>query len=394
MRTVLPQDRIPSMSSDSNTRFATPFGDYALQRFPSVSDKSPLRAWDAADQYVLEYLAQQKLATTDSVILVNDQFGGLALPLHVWQPVSLNDSYLNEQGCRLNWRHNNLPETGLQQLHSLETPKAQADWIIIKVPKTLALLEDQLYRLRGTIHAGTRIVAAAMAKEIHNSTLALFEKVLGKTTTSLARKKARLIFCQPQPDQWQGQSAYPSEYTLPETGWTLRNHANVFSRAKLDIGTRFFMDHIDQLPRADRIVDLGCGNGLLGILAGQQQPGSDVCFVDESHMALASARDNAERILGTDNTLRFQLDNGLATSPEKSADLVLNNPPFHQKQVIGDHIAWQMFQDARRVLTAGGELWVIGNRHLQYHIKLKRLFGNCRTVAANKKFVLLAATKR
>ena len=74
-------------------------------------------------------------------------------------------------------------------------------------------------------------------------------------------------------------------------------------------------------------------------------------------------------------------------------DLVLINPPFHQQHSIGDAVAWQMFMDARRVLVEGGELRIVGNRHLGYHAKLKKLFGNCETVDANKKFVVLSATK-
>jgi 16S rRNA (guanine1207-N2)-methyltransferase len=67
------------------------------------------------------------------------------------------------------------------------------------------------------------------------------------------------------------------------------------------------------------------------------------------------------------------------------------NPPFHQQQAITDHIAWQMFCDAKRVLTNHGRLLVIGNRHLGYHAKLKRLFGNVSVIASNKKFVILQA---
>jgi 16S rRNA G1207 methylase RsmC len=52
-----------------------------------------------------------------------------------------------------------------------------------------------------------------------------------------------------------------------------------------------------------------------------------------------------------------------------------------------------MFQHSKQQLNRGGELWVVGNRHLSYHIKLKRLFGNVRTIASNKKFVVLAAKK-
>ncbi|MDM6867274.1 methyltransferase, partial [Escherichia coli] len=69
------------------------------------------------------------------------------------------------------------------------------------------------------------------------------------------------------------------------------------------------------------------------------------------------------------------------------------NPPFHQQHAITDHIAWQMFNDARRSLKYGGELYVVGNRHLDYFRKLKRAFGNCTTIATNNKFVILKATK-
>ena len=48
-----------------------------------------------------------------------------------------------------------------------------------------------------------------------------------------------------------------------------------------------------------------------------------------------------------------------------------------------------MFNDARRSLKYGGELYVVGNRHLDYFRKLKRAFGNCTTIATNNKFVVL-----
>jgi 16S rRNA (guanine1207-N2)-methyltransferase len=53
-----------------------------------------------------------------------------------------------------------------------------------------------------------------------------------------------------------------------------------------------------------------------------------------------------------------------------------------------------MFTGSRAALRPGGELWVVGNRHLGYHVKLKRVFGNCDVVASNPKFVVLRAVRR
>ena len=61
--------------------------------------------------------------------------------------------------------------------------------VLIKVPKQLALLEQQLRALREVVTPETRIIAAAKPVILLNSTLALFEKILSTTTTSLAWKK-------------------------------------------------------------------------------------------------------------------------------------------------------------------------------------------------------------
>jgi len=110
-------------------------------------------------------------------------------------------------------------------------------------------------------------------------------------------------------------------------------------------------------------------------------------------MAVASARENFHNAFAAMREAEFRVTDGLQGVDSESRDLVLINPPFHQQHSIGDSVAWQMFKDARRVLRKGGELRIVGNRHLAYHAKLKKLFGNSITIAANKKFVILSAIK-
>jgi 16S rRNA (guanine1207-N2)-methyltransferase len=50
-----------------------------------------------------------------------------------------------------------------------------------------------------------------------------------------------------------------------------------------------------------------------------------------------------------------------------------------------------MFTGAKRVLAPGGELWVVGNRHLEYFDKLKRAFGNSQVMASTSKFLVIRA---
>ena len=110
-------------------------------------------------------------------------------------------------------------------------------------------------------------------------------------------------------------------------------------------------------------------------------------------MAVASARQNFDAAFARSREAEFRVTDCLQGIDDESRDLVLVNPPFHQQHSIGDSIAWNMFRDARRVLRKGGELRIVGNRHLAYHAKLKKLFGNCSNIAANRKFVILSAVR-
>jgi 16S rRNA G1207 methylase RsmC len=168
------------------------------------------------------------------------------------------------------------------------------------------------------------------------------------------------------------------------------NHSNLFSREKLDIGTRFLLEHI---PKGDfeTILDLGCANGIVGIMAKKMNPQAKLIFSDESQMAIQSARINYQQYYSDE--AEYHWTNCYENQAKNSLDLVLCNPPFHQSNTIGDFIAWQMFQDARDALKTGAVLRVIGNSHLGYQIKLKKLFGNSKMVATNSKFMIVDAVK-
>ena len=160
----------------------------------------------------------------------------------------------------------------------------------------------------------------------------------------------------------------------------------------LDIGTRAFLPHLPRALGNLRVADLGCGNGVLGIVYALSNPQAELTLVDESYMAVQSARENWRAIHG-ERPADIRAGDGLAEQPAASLDLVLCNPPFHQQQVVGDFLAWRMFTQARAALAKGGELWIVGNRHLGYHHKLKRLFGKVEQVASTPKFVILRAIK-
>jgi 16S rRNA (guanine1207-N2)-methyltransferase len=379
-----------------NDRLTTPWGEYALTRFPE-DPRDRLRAWDASDAYLLRHLVASGTPLGGTVVILGDRWGALATALATHRPTQITDSFLAHEATRENLSRNGVDAGAVRLLTTRDTPPARIDVLLVRVPKSLALLEDQLHRLAPALHEKSVVIGSGMVKEIHTSTLQLFERIIGPTRTSLAEQKARLVFCTPDPALGRGADPWPFRYELPGdigllSGRTVTNHAGVFCADRLDIGTRFFLRHLPHSRGAERIVDLGCGNGVVGLAAALANPEAELVFVDESYQAVASAeetyRDNAE------GPAEFRVGDGLAGVPAASVDLVLNNPPFHSHQATTDATAWRMFTGARRALRPGGELWVIGNRHLGYHVKLRRLFGNSELVASDAKFVVLKAVKK
>ncbi|MER7188037.1 methyltransferase [Streptomyces hyaluromycini] len=373
----------------------TAWGEFELSRFPE-DPRDRLRAWDASDAYLLRYLDRERIGLSGTVVVLGDRWGALVTTLAEHRPVQITDSYLSQEATRANLARAGVEPGTVQLLTTQDPPPERVDVLVVRVPKSLALLEDQLLRLAPALHAGTVVIGTGMVKEIHTSTLRLFERIIGPTRTSLAEQKARLIHCTPDPALARPENPWPYSYALPDgigavSGRTVVNHAGVFCADRLDIGTRFFLAHLPEGGR--RIVDLGCGNGVVGTAVALADPTAEVLFVDESFQAVASA-EATYKANGVPGHAEFRVGDGLAGVAAGSVDVVLNNPPFHSHQATTDATAWRMFTGAKRALRPGGELWVIGNRHLGYHVTLRRLFGNSQLVASDPKFVVLKAVRR
>jgi 23S rRNA (guanine1835-N2)-methyltransferase len=364
-----------------------------LKRYPHRKNEL-LQAWDSADELLIAHLLQHVQGKSPDaselkskrILILNDAFGALSFGLGIglgvessqFSVTTYTDSFVSAKGIELN------TNGAVSPIHELSALSGVYDFVCIKVPKNLSFFEDELYRISGHLHPDSLVVSGAMIKHLPKGAFDLLEKVIGKTHTSLAKKKARLIFAKFQKQV--AATPYPLSVRLDSFATPFVNHSNLFSREKLDVGTRFFLEHIP-VGNFSRILDLGCANGVIGIRAQQKNPEAHLIFTDESDMAIQSARANWQNYYpsrGADFVWTHAYENAEASS----VDLVLCNPPFHQQMVVGDFIATQMFSDSKHALKPGGLLRVIGNSHLSYGAELKKLFGNCQKIAANSKFVI------
>ncbi len=352
-----------------------------LKRYP-VRKNELLQAWDSADELILKHMKAQDL-TGKRILIINDHFGALSCGLEGQDCTTYTDSFVSMMGIRQNSAQR------VQPLNDLKALTGLYDFVLIQIPKNMSYFEDILCRLSQHLHAQSQLICGSMVKHLAPTSFDLLKKYMGETTTSLAEKKARLVFA--RFEKTTATSPYPQSVKLDGFDLPFSNNSNLFSRDKLDVGSRFFLQHI---PKGSftSILDLGCANGVIGIKAKMLNPQAQIIFSDESAMAIESAQTNYQQHFKDE--ARYIWTNCFEGQPRGAVDLVLCNPPFHQGTTIGDFIAQQMFQDAFETLKVGGTLRVIGNSHLGYQVKLKKLFGNATIVDTNQKFLICESHKR
>ena len=366
-----------------------PQGQFSLRR----RDHDPtgsLRAWDAADELVLEHLAAEGL-DAERWLVVNDRFGALAAAGAATgrRVTSWSDSFVALAAAGDNLGRNGLDAASVDLLADTEDPRGPAELVIVKVPRALAALEDQLRRIRPLLGPTATVLGAGMTRDVHRSTIGAFERFIGPTPTTRARKKARLLLAQVDPAIEPPGSAFPITWSTPD-GLEVTGLPNVFSADHLDHGTRLLLDHLPSPAPDATVIDLGCGSGIVAATVAHRHERVDVVCCDESFQAVEAARATVGRV--TDRAT-FLVTDVLDGIDDRSADIVVVNPPFHAGGARTTAVARRMFAEAHRVLRDGGELRVVANRQLDHHASIRRRFGSVAVVAADGRFSVLSATK-
>lgn len=377
-----------------------PGGSLTLSR-PGSGDPS-LRAWSAADECLLqEAFTHLDGLPSPRVLVVDDQYGALTLGLSQYAPEVVADSAQLSGALALNASQNpNYPMP--EPVHSwLHPPSGPYDLIVLRIPRESDYLDWLLRWVNGALKPEGALLAGGMIKHLPDRSVDVFAGSVEVKQVSRAVKKARVITCgrgQATLDNWPGQwRGYDLE---GEPGRGLANPTvhvaampAVFAREKLDIGTRLMLPHLSSALKAcgpgARVLDLACGNGVLGLSALAVQSDLDVTFSDVSSQAVLSARRNAGAAF-PHAKVSFAHTDGVAEESEPFERILLN-PPFHEGGVVGDHIALRLFEQAAQNLSATGRLLMVGNRHLGYHRSLRRFFPDVRQLDANPKFVVFEA---
>lgn len=163
----------------------------------------------------------------------------------------------------------------------------------------------------------------------------------------------------------------------------------VFSKGEIDEGSEVLLKALKEQELGDKILDLGCGYGTIGIILKKAFADKSVMMVDVNTRALDLAKANAK---ANEVDVKIIKSNIFASIKEERFTSVITNPPIR----AGKQVIYQMFKESYNQLEKAGTLYVVmrkshGAKSAQAYIT--EVFGNCEVVAKAKGFYVLSAKK-
>lgn len=174
---------------------------------------------------------------------------------------------------------------------------------------------------------------------------------------------------------------------IKDIALTFQTDDTLFSPRGIDAGTLAMLSAAEFLP-GDQVLDLGCGYGVVGILAAKLIGEENVIMCDISEQAVAFAKRNAA-LNGVPN-IDIRLSDGYDQIGEADFTLILSNPPYHADFSVPKRFIELGFHKLR----LGGKLMMVTKRLDWYKNKLISTFGGVTIDRMGEYYVFVAEKRR
>ncbi len=164
---------------------------------------------------------------------------------------------------------------------------------------------------------------------------------------------------------------------------TFKTLPSLFSPGQVDKGTLAMLSLAEFAP-GDKVLDLGCGYGAVGVFAAKIIGGQNVFMSDINGQAVKLSAENAE-INGVPGVTVI-LSDGFKNINETGFQIILSNPPYHTDFSVAKHFIEKGFNR----LAINGIMYMVTKRRDWYKNKLTAIFGGVKIFEADGYFIFLA----
>ena len=175
--------------------------------------------------------------------------------------------------------------------------------------------------------------------------------------------------------------------TLHGRTFVFHTDAGVFARGKLDRGTELLARALAVAPDA-HVLDVGCGYGVLGIVAATLAPNGRVVMTDVNERAIDLAARNVRENAVPHAEVRLGAFYGPVAG--ETFDAIVSNPPIR----AGKDVVFGIVDGAKGHLRPHGALWLVARTRQgakSIEARMSSVFGRCETVARGSGYRVLRA---
>lgn len=177
------------------------------------------------------------------------------------------------------------------------------------------------------------------------------------------------------------------EMQAPAGSLELYSLPGLFSEGRLDEGTHQLLATVAEKP-SEPVLDLACGNGVIGAWLRHHWPGLTVTLADVHWQALRCT----QAAFGGEEGVTVVPSDGLSGVTGRYAS-VFSNPPFHQGQKKNLDPINRWFCELSGFLEPGSEIRLVANAFLPYQAPMTRFIGPVRVLSDDGRYRVYSVTR-
>ncbi len=278
----------------------------------------------------------------------------------------------------------------IQRFYGAEfTEETKADLVMLYWPKAKAEAEFLLAMLFAKLGKDTEIVVVGENRSGVKSIEKMFA-AYGKVAKYDSARRCSFYWgqCFEQPAAFDLQDWFKTySVNIGEQSLTVKSLPGVFSHGEFDVGSQLLLDTLPTLK--GKVLDFGCGAGVLGAVMASRNPGIELEMCDISAFAVASSQATLEANGLTGKVFASDVYSDTA----QDYQFIISNPPFHSGLDTSYSATETLLAQAPQYLNRSGELIIVANSFLKYIPIIEQTFGKCATLNKTTKFAIYHANK-